>query len=175
MPSLENDDRRVGSQGYMMLSEAKDAGPSDDFLYLTPPKDRNPDQQNQPVEPTFIPIRAWASNVTRKTADVTSSVHYGASDDTVYAAAIPTATSMEVRIEGVFRMQNTPPTLLAALYDGAAFSHVVLAFDDIYKYCEGDFTVSNFIASNPIDGAITYSATLKSYGVYNAFPDPNFG
>lgn len=175
MPGLFNDDRRVGSQGYMLLSESLDQGASGGIRFLEPAAGRSSSQSGQPKEPVFIPIRSWQSRVDRRTVDVTSSVHYTPDDDTVYAAALPTATRMEVRIEGVFRMLNTPPTLLAALYDGAAFSHVILAFDSIYKYCEGDFLVTNFMASNPIDYAVTYTALLVSYGVINPFPDPNWG
>jgi hypothetical protein len=175
MPSLFNDDRRVGSQGYMLLGESKDQGAPEGFRFLESPADRNPDQLNQPQEPVFIPIRSWASRVDRRTMDVTSSVHYTPNDDTVYSASLPTATSIEVRIEGVFRMLNTPPTLMAALYDGGAFSYVYLGFDYIHKYCEGNFLITNFVAFNPIDNAITYNAILRNYGVVNAFPDPNWG
>jgi hypothetical protein len=170
MPNIPGDDRRVGSTGYMMFSGYKDIGVGD-FKVLTPPRDRDQGQADQPTNPTFIPIRGWVANVRRTTADVTSSVFYNAADDTVYSGSLPTGTSMEVRIEGVFRMLMIPPTVLAALYDGAAFTHVVLGFDSIFKFCEGNFLVTNFSAACVIDNAVAYTATLTNYGPYNAFPN----
>jgi predicted secreted protein len=171
MSKLEHDDRRVGTQGYMLLSEQLDLG-VDGLKFLTQSPGRSLDFTRQPSEPAFVPIRMWSARVSRKHSDVTSSVHFDPESNVVWEAALPCAASMEVRVEGVFRLTVLPATVMAALYDGAAFSRVKLGFDKLNPFCEGVFSVSDFLPVNPIDDVVSFAAVLRSYGVVKFAQEP---
>ena len=167
------DGRTTGMQGYMLFRGSQDDGAASGALkFMTPPPFRQGGSR-QPADLVFVPIRAWGSQLTRRFTDVTSSVHYEPTTDMVYSAAIPTGVNLEIRAEGVFHIDIIPSTLMIGLFSGSEPSRVILGIDNQTPYFEGDCLVSNFIASSPVDGVVTYQCSIRPYGSFTFFPDPS--
>lgn len=163
-----DDGKRAGTQGYLYLGYTNDLGAGDKFIFLTKPPGRN---RTPPLEPTFVPIRSWEARTDLHESDVTSSVHYDNDRDLVFSASLPVAVTTEVRVEGVFNVAMIPGTLMTALFDGSVIAYARLGISDIDRYYQGYFLVTNFLARVVIDGVMTYTAILKSYGGLSI--DPN--
>ncbi|MDR3582563.1 MAG: hypothetical protein P4L67_04790 [Candidatus Pacebacteria bacterium] len=156
-----DDGKRAGTQGYLYLGYTNDAGAGTKFVFLTKPPGRD---RTKPLAPTFVPIRSWEARTDVQTSDVTSSVHYDSSMDLVFAASLPVAIQTDVRIEGVFNVGVVPYTLMTALFDGSVIAYAQLGISATDQYWQGYFLVTNFFAKMIIDGVMTYTAVLKSYG-----------
>lgn len=156
-----DDGKRAGTQGYLYFGYTNDFGASGKFIFLSKPPGRN---RTNPLSPTFVPIRSWESRTDLRTSDVTSSVHYDNDRDLVFAASLPVAVGTEVRIDGVFNVGVIPYTIMTALFDGSVIAYARLGITEVDQYYQGYFLVSNFLARVVVDGVMTYTAVLKSYG-----------
>ena len=165
------DGRRAGTQGYMLFGAARDLGVDDGAMpFLTRPPARSANFPSLPSSEAFVPIRAWASQISRGMTPVTSSAHYDPDSDLVYRASIPTSIDLEIRAEGVIHLDVIPQTLILALFSGAEPAHVILGFDDITPFFEGDCMVTNFIGTTPINDVISYACVIRPYGAFSLFP-----
>lgn len=169
------DDRLVGTQGYMLFAASVDVGAGDQRMpFMTPPPARSGAYPTLPGNYAFIPIRAWASQVSRGFSDVTASCHYEPNTDMVYPAGIPTTLAMEIRAEGLMHLDVIPYTVVLNMFSGAEPSRVILGFDDYNPFFEGDCLVTNFICSTPINDAVSYSCVIRPYGAFTLFPELGF-
>jgi hypothetical protein len=123
----------------MLLSYARDLGAGNGGMpFMTVPPGRPAGFPTLPDYSVFIPVRAWAAQMSRGGCDVTASCHYEPNTDLIYPTVIPTSLSMEIRAEGVLHLDVIPQTLILGLFSGSEPAHVILGFDYYNPFFEGD-------------------------------------
>ena len=115
---------------------------------------------------TTLYITKVSPKVTRELADTTDSTSYDAASDMIQPSQLPVKVSMELSVEGWFYIGQADTALLNLAYSGATAVPVVLKSNASSIYGHGNFDLSDFESSHPIDNTVTYSATLKQNGVF---------
>jgi hypothetical protein len=115
---------------------------------------------------TVIPFKKWSPKVTRKLADTTDSADYDTTTDMIHESQLPVSLSQELSIEGNFNTTTTDAQIITNLYSGAAAVPVILKISPSVIFGHGNFDLSDFSMDNPVDDTATWSATLKSNGVF---------
>jgi len=117
---------------------------------------------------TTIPITKITPKVTRKLGDTTDSGDYDATGDMLPTTQIPVGYTVEATIEGRFRYSTTPSVLLQFLFQSATQITCVFGLDinNSTIWGSGLFDVSDFQTDIPVDDIVTYTATIRSYGVF---------
>jgi hypothetical protein len=161
MPILENDDRVVGTQGYLFFGNPPTddpPDPSDPFPPDDPPFDANS---------TRIPITLWDCKIDKHTVDATNSTNYHPGTGMIYGVHAQTSINAEGSIEGRFRLSVIPDTIVASLYSDRATPEITLAFAEFFVFAQGFAIITSFRTSNPIDDTVNFWAAWKSYGVFD--------
>lgn len=114
-----------------------------------------------------LPMRSWVLRVERAISDITTSTHYSGKYDHVFACGIQTVIKAEARVEGTFRLDYVPRSVLLDLFDGEYISRVVFGLDNQTVFCDGMFLVSDFVIESSINDAVVFSCRLNSQGVFD--------
>jgi hypothetical protein len=115
---------------------------------------------------TVIPFKKWSGKVTRKLADTTDSADYDVSSNMIHESQVPVSLTQEVTIEGNVDLNTTEAQIITQLYSGAAAVATILKHTPAVVYGHGNFDLSDFTCDQPVDDTVTFSATLKSNGVF---------
>lgn len=113
-----------------------------------------------------IAITKHTPKPTRECADDTDSTNYDAASGIVHTSQTPVKTSTELTVEGRFRLSTTMSAVVALAYSGAAAVPVVLGIATGVIFGHGLFDLTDFSADFTIGDIVTWSATLKSNGVF---------
>lgn len=114
----------------------------------------------------MIAITSYKPKTERKLADTTDSGDYNTQADLVFPTQIPVSAAVELSVEGRYRKSSTPSALIATLYQGGGPYPVVLGLDAGTLAGHGNFDVSDFEASVPVQDTVTFTCTMKSNGQY---------
>lgn len=147
MPMLGNDDRIVGTAGFMTYEDP---------------------QNTETFGVAGVPITFWSVKCTKQFSDITSSLNYEWSTNLLYPTRLPVAMSVEGTVLGRFRLSVIPVTILAALYSGDILPVFTLYFNDDYEFGNGYFHVQEFEVSAPIDGVVEFQTKILSQGMFQA-------
>lgn len=158
------DDRISGKQGIVLWGGAPTSNPSQ------PPG-------------VILPVTNWSPKVTKMHRDLTSSIQYDSNSQLVWPIRIPEAILIEIDIEGRFRLNTVPQTILKVLFEGDNSNTIVqvaLYLNPTNCFCNGYFSIESFSMSIPMDDIVNYVATIKSYGVikigdFGGMPDNSDG
>ena len=115
---------------------------------------------------TLIPFKVMKPKVATEYADNTDSSNYDVTTNLVHKAQTPVTTQVELSIEGMFDLNTTDSTLITQLYSGAAAVPVIINLNSTKVFGHGNFDLTDFEASIPIDDMVTFTASLKSNGVF---------
>lgn len=114
-----------------------------------------------------IPITKFTPKVTRKLADITDSSDYNSTNDMIYPTQIPVSTMVEGSIEGRFHKSVIPTAILAVLWTSITLIPIVFGLDLAPTvYGHGYFDISDFTTDVPVDDVVTYTANVKSNGIF---------
>ena len=148
------DDRISGKQGIVLWGGAPTSNPAQ------PPR-------------TGIPVTNWSPKVNKAHRDLTSTIQYDPNSQLVWPIRIAEAIIIEIDIEGRFRLNTVPTTILQALFrddNNNSIVQVALYLTPTNRFCNGYFTIESFSMGVPMDGIVSYVATIKSYGVLDLGP-----
>jgi predicted secreted protein len=115
---------------------------------------------------TTIPFKSMKPKTTRDLADTTDSSNYDVTSDLVHKAQLPVTIQTEVSIEGNFDLNTTDASLITQLYSGGSAVACVFNLSATKIYGHGNFDISDFETSIPVDDIVTFTATLKSNGIF---------
>lgn len=113
-----------------------------------------------------IPITKYAPKGNRKLADTTDSTNYDAASGLVWNSQLACSANLELDVEGFYYTTNTDSQVVAELFSGNAAVAAVLNLDAGDIFGHGNFDISNFEASVPIEDTVSWKATFKSNGVF---------
>jgi predicted secreted protein len=112
-----------------------------------------------------LTITQWSASFTVNQADTTGSDCFDTNSNLVYKQQLPTTGSWEISIEGPWNPSdgNTEdiPAFNAA---GNGTANCTLVTVTNSTFFSGPVSVSSFEITVPLEDAVTYSATLMSYG-----------
>lgn len=113
-----------------------------------------------------IPITNWSAKVKRSFQDTTASTSYDPETKLLYSTRVPVAAEVEGSIEGWFRLNVIPDTIIKDLFNGDDEPSLIeLWINDDNRFCSGYFTFSEFSIESPIFGVVSFRTDIKSFGV----------
>lgn len=115
---------------------------------------------------TTVPFKSLKPKTTREYADNTDSSNYDPTTDLIHKSQQKTTTQTEVTVEGLFDLNTTPTSLIAALYSGADAVPCSFNLSPTRVYGHGNFDLTDFECEAPIDDDVKWTATLKSNGIF---------
>lgn len=145
MPTLKDDDRVVGTGGYILW------------------EDENADTP----EEIKVPITHWSIRSQGAFQDLTTSEQYDDETELLYPKQIQVAVSTEGAISGRFRLGTVPSTFVAAMYSGKISPKMTFYLTEDRKFGDGRFNVSDFDAEMPHDGVVTFTCRIIGYGKFS--------
>lgn len=113
-----------------------------------------------------LSITSYTPTTDRALADTTDNGDYNATADMIFPTQLPVSAKTTIEVEGRFRKSQTPAVLLANLYTGVSAVPVVLGLDAGTLYGHGNFDISNFKTSVPVEDTVTFTCTLQSNGQF---------
>jgi len=84
----------------------------------------------------------------------------------MHKSQLPVSLQTEISIEGFFDTSATHAAIISQLYSGATAVPVILNLATSTIFGHGNFDISDFETDVPTDESVTFSATLKSNGVF---------
>jgi hypothetical protein len=104
--------------------------------------------------------------VTRELGDTTDSTNYDAGSNMLWQAQLPVKLGLEYSIEGWFDTTLTPAAFVGTLFSASGPFNLLFTLVSGTIVGHGNFDLSDFELGAPIDNTVTFSATLKSNGVF---------
>lgn len=147
MPRLANDGRFVGTAGYVTYED--------------------PDNPTE-AAPVKIPVTLWSAKIMKSFQSTTNSQNYDPDSGLLYPTRVQTSMSVEGAIQGRFRLDVIPVTLLTAMYLGDTTPIITLYFSGDDEFGNGFFHLSEFETANPCDGVVDFQARIASNGMFLA-------
>lgn len=117
------------------------------------------------VAGTAILITKATPKVATKYADTTDTGDYDAATDLLYPTQKQASASVEIAVEGMFRVDSTPSAVIAKLFDGTAGPYAVTFGPKTgLSQFSGNYDITDYSQDTPQDDAVKWSATIKSNG-----------
>ncbi len=107
-----------------------------------------------------------SAKINTKLADVTDDANYDPATDMIYTAQLKVAVGVELSVEGYYRKDSTPSTVIASAFDGSTGPKAVaFAVGTGYSHFSGNYDLSDLSIDAPVDDVVKISFTLKSNGI----------
>jgi hypothetical protein len=117
---------------------------------------------------TTLPITKHTPSVTRTLADTTDSTDYDPTTNMLWESQIPVKLAQTLKVEGKYNTSTIPSTIIADLYSGNAAAAIVWTLKSGVVAGHGNYDISDFETSAPVNDTVTYSCTAKLNGVFTA-------
>jgi hypothetical protein len=118
------------------------------------------------ISGTNLAFNKWSPKVTRNMGDTTDSADYDPTSDLIHKSQRAASVQTELTVEGKWDLNTTTAGIIAMLYNGAGAVPVVLKLDATTVYGHGNFDITDFSSDHPVEDTVTWSATLKSNGIF---------
>lgn len=115
---------------------------------------------------TQIPIVQVDVRVTRNLATCTDSSDYDGTADLIGPTQIPVSAVFEGTIQGRYRHSTTPKALIAKLFTGITAVPCTFGLDSNSLVGTGDFDISDYNQSMPVEDVVNFSCTVRSNGLF---------
>jgi hypothetical protein len=112
-----------------------------------------------------IPITKVSAKIPRVLADTTDSGDYQQQPDMLFPTQIPVSAPLNLSIEGRYRFSSTPG-LISAAQTSLSMIPAQVAINSGSTLVSGYFDLEDFEYDGPYDDTVTFTATLKSNGMW---------